>query len=209
MVANPSQPRRGTTNPRNVVVEYTRAIVDRAIERPDRVSISEITDQVFQRFGNDRDFLLNLAMMNVREIVNAAVRETVADTRRSSPFGSRRVIVGDQLMTEQEHLAQAPAMLQALALRWGRFREWNGSHQVLLVKMTRVDLLEAARIRRERSQTELKYAIFLEALARKLPDDTTPVESVVATDEIEAEYQAAEKQAEQEVGLPDIVPSSD
>lgn len=209
MAVSPMPRGRGTTNPRNVVVEYTRSIVDRAIERPDRVSISEIVDQVMEKFGTDQTFLMNLAMMNVRELVQAAVRETVADTRRASPFGQRRVIVGDHVLSEQEHLAQAPALMQALAIRWGRFREWDGQHQILLVKMNRPELLTAARIRRERAQHELEYAILLERLAAKLPDDTTLVEVIFPPDQIEVEYIAAQEQAQKEVGAEDVTPSGD
>lgn len=189
MVADPIH--RGATNPRNVIVEFTRAIIDRAIERPDRVSVSEIVEQVLERFRTDQQFMLNLAVMNVREIVQAAVRETVAETRRPGSF-MRLAVVRDQIVTEQEQLAQAPQLAQALALRWGRFREWNGTVHVLLPRMTRIDLLEAARIRRERADREYAYSLFFERLAARLPDDTTTVDAVVPFDQIEAEYQAAQ-----------------
>lgn len=187
MVANPA-PMRSATNPRNLVVEFTRAIIDRIIERPERVSVSEIVDQVFERFGKDQAFMTSLAVMNLREIVQAAVRETIAETRGPS----RRVLVRDQIVTEQEMLAQAPQLMQALALRWGRFREWNGTVHVLLPKMNRLDLLEAARIRRERADRELAYSLFFERLAAKLPDDTTTLDAVVDYQEIEAEYAAVQ-----------------
>jgi hypothetical protein len=194
MVANPTPAvrRSGTTNPRNVIVEYTRAIIDRAIERPDRVSVSEIVEQALERFGSDQAFMMNLALMNVREIVNAAVRETIAETRGPS----RRVIVRDTIVMPQEQLAETSALMQSLALRWGRFREWNGQVHVLLPKMTRIDLLAAAEIRRERAERELAYAILFERLAARLPNDTVRVEEVVKFDEIEHEYAVAKQTAE-------------
>lgn len=208
MAVSPIRATRGGTNPRNVVVEYTRSIIDRAIERPDRVSISEIVNEVLEKFGQDQTFMLNLAMMNVREIVNAAVRETVAETRKAGPFGSRPVISGDTIMTEQEMLSRAPQLMQALALRWGRFREWDGSNQILLMKMTRVELLAAARIRRERAQHELEYAYLFERLAARLPDDTTPVEAVIPPSVIQDEYEAAQQQAGTEVGPTPVAATS-
>lgn len=186
MVASPA-PARSTTNPRMVIVEWTRAFIDRAIERPDRVEISKIVEGAMQRFGTDQDFMMNLAIMNVREIVNAAVRETVAETRGPS----RRVIVRDTIVTPQEQVAQAAVLQQALALRWGRFLEWTGTEHVRLPKMTRLELLSAAAIRRERAERELIYAEFFESLAAQLPDDTTPVEAAIPYDRIEQEYVAA------------------
>ena len=191
MVVNPSgRSYRSTTNPRNVIIEFTRSIIDRVIERPDRVSIPEITQQALDRFGSDQTFMMNLAIMNVREIVQAAVREAIAETRRG-PNPMR--IVRDVIVTEQEHLSQGPALMQALALRWGRFREWNGTVHVLLPKMTKPDLLQAAKIRRTRANHELAYAIFEERLAARLPDDTTLLEDVVSYAEMDILYAQAQE----------------
>jgi hypothetical protein len=187
MTANPN-PSRGSANPRTTIVEYTRAIIDRVVERPERVKISEIVDAVLDRFGSDQGFMLALAVQNTREIVQAAVREAVAETRGPS----KRVIVRDTILTPGEMLAQTTQMVQTLALRWGRFREWNGEVHVLLPKMTKPDLLAAARIRRERAERELAYSVFFERLAARLPDDQTPVDAVISYQEIEAEYAAVQ-----------------
>jgi hypothetical protein len=204
MVANPAPALRSTTNPRNVIVEYTRAVIDRVIEQPERVSISEITDDVLKKFANDQAFMTSLAIMNVREIVNAAVRETIAETRGPA----RRVIVRDTIVTPQEQLAETPALMQALALRWGRFREWNGAVHVLLPKMTRIDLLAAASIRRERAERELAYAVFFERLAARLPDDQMKLEEVVTLAVIDQEYAAARQEIEQG-GNGQVAPDTD
>jgi hypothetical protein len=191
MVASPQppNPRRGTTNPRTTIVEFTRSLVDRAIGRPDRVRIADIREEVERRFMGDQQFVYNLAMMNVGEIVNAAIREAIAETRGST----KRVIVRDFITTPQEMIRDTPHLMTALALRWGRFLEWDGTIHIRLTAMTRSDLLRAAAIRRERAHRELAYADFFEDLAAKLPDDTTTVGVAIPFEQIEQAFVVAQE----------------
>jgi hypothetical protein len=185
----PPNPRRGTTNPRITIVEFTRSLVDRAIGRPDRVRIADIREEVERRFMGDQQFVYNLAMMNVSEITNAAIREAIAETRGPT----KRVIVRDFITTPADMVAQTPHLMTALALRWGRFLEWDGTIHIRLTAMTRGDLLRAATIRRERANRELAYAEFFENLAAKLPDDTTTVGVAIPFEQIEQSFVAAQE----------------
>jgi hypothetical protein len=188
-----AEPIRGTTNPRTLVVEFTRQLVDRAVDNPERVAISDIVAEVEKKFMGDQSFVTSLALMNVREVVQAAVREGVAETRGPA----RRVIVRNAITTPLEQVRESQQLMAALALRWGRFREWNGFVHIKLPAMTRQDLLAAASIRRERATREMAYAIFFERLAEKLPDDDKRLSEVVSYEEIERTY----AEARQEMGL--------
>jgi hypothetical protein len=183
MASAPKPVRTTISNPRNTVIEFTRAIIDRVVDRPDRVAISEIVEQVERRLLSDQQFAMSLAIQNTREIVRAAVREAIAETRGPS----RKVIVRDFITTPQDMLAQSPALMAALALRWGRFLEWDGTQHLRLTAMRRPDLLRAAAIRRERAEQELMRAELWEALAAKLPDDETTVEQGIPFEVIEQE----------------------
>jgi hypothetical protein len=183
-------PIRSATNPRTVIVEYTKSLVDRAIGRPDRIALSDILQDVEARFLSDQNFVLNLAIMNVKEIAQAAIREAVAETRGPS----RRVIVRNFITTPADMVAQTPHLMAALSLRWGRFMEWDGTVHIRLTSMTRADLLKAAAIRRERAVRELAYADFFVALANQLPDDTTTVGVAIPVAEIERIYVAIQEQ---------------
>lgn len=188
MVADPI---RSTTNPRTLVVEFTRQLVDRAVDNPERVAISDIVEQVEKKFLTDPAFMHSLAIMNIREIVQAAVREGIASTRGPA----RKVIVRNVITTPDDQIRESTALMAALALRWGRFREWNGTVHVKLPAMTRQDLLAAAAIRQERAQREMRYAIFFKRLADKLPDDDARVSDVIPYEVIEREYALAGQEA--------------
>lgn len=188
MAANPTRALR-TTNPRNVIIEYTRSIIDRVVARPDRVAISDIMDQVRTKFLSDRDFMLSLAIMNVEEITRAAIGEAIAETRGPS----RRVIVRDFVTTPADMVAQTPALMAQLALRWGRFLEWNGQVHVRLTAMTKVDLLAAAEIREERAAREAAYADFFRRLAAKLPDNDAAVADHIPLEQIEEIWVAVQR----------------
>lgn len=176
-----------------MIVEFTRQIVDRAVDNPERVAISDILAQVEEKFLGDQSFMMSLAIMNVREIARAAIREGVAETRGPA----RRVIVRDVITTPMEQIRESTQLMAALALRWGRFREWNGVTHVKLPAMTRIDLRAAAAIRRERADRELAYARFFDSLADRLPDDDVRVSDVIPYEEIERYYALAR----QSVGL--------
>jgi len=163
-------------------VEFTRSLVDRAIGRPDRVAISEIQEEVNRRFMGDQQFVFDLARMNVAEIVNAAIREAIAETRGSS---RARVIVRDFITTPAEMVADSKHLMETLSLRWGRFLEWDGRVHVRLVAMKRQDLLNAAKIRRDRAMREIAYAEFFETLAARLPDDDATVGAEIPVNVIE------------------------
>jgi hypothetical protein len=186
-----AEPLRTTTNPRTMIVEYTRQLVDRAVERPDRVSVAEIMTRVEDKFLSDTGFMQSLALMNVREVAQAAIREGVASTRGPA----RRVIVRDIITTPLDQVRESKQLMASLALRWGRFREWNGVQHVVLPAMKRPDLLAAAAIRRERAARELAYAIFWESLASRLPDDDVTVGERIPYEEIELAYATARQQA--------------
>jgi DNA-binding PucR family transcriptional regulator len=186
-----AEPIRNATNPRTLVIEYTRQLVDRVVDNPERVAISEILEQVEKKFLVDQAFAMSLAIMNVREIARAAIREAVAETRGPA----RRVIVRDAITTPLEQVRESQQLMSALALRWGRFREWNGTVHVKLTAMTRQDLLAAAAIRRERATREMRYAIFWERLAARLPDDETTVGAAIPYEEIERAYAQAGQDA--------------
>lgn len=186
----PPLPIRSATNPRTVIVEYTKSLVDRAIGRPDRIALSDILQDVEARFLSDQNFVLNLAIMNVKEIAQAAIREAVAETRGPS----RRVIVRNFITTPADMVAQTPHLMAALSLRWGRFMEWDGTVHIRLTSMTRADLLKAAAIRRERAVRELAYADFFVALANQLPDDTTTVGVAIPIEKIEEIFVRVQEQ---------------
>jgi len=188
MVADPI---RSTTNPRTMIVEYTRQVVDRVVDNPERVAISEILSDVEKKFLTDQAFALSLARMNILEIARAAIREAIAETRGPS----RRVIVRDIITTPLDQIRESKELMSALALRWGRFREWNGTVHVKLPSMTRQDLLAAAAIRRERASREMSYALMFERLAERLPDDDTKLSEVVGFEEIERAYAQARQDA--------------
>lgn len=187
MVADPI---RSTTNPRTTIVEFTRQLVDRVVEAPDRVSVTDILEQVQRKFLEDQGFMMSLAVMNVREIASAAIREAIAETRGPA----RRVIVRDIITTPLDQVRESRELMTTLALRWGRFREWNGVVHVRLPAMTRPDLLAAAAIRRERAERELAYAAFFEKLAERLEDDDTTVGEALGWEEIEQAYALARQE---------------
>lgn len=120
-------------------------------------------------------FLVEVARENLRSMVSDAVRRRIARTRSGLVTPAMPV----------RARSRADRALNRSEKTWSEFLEYNGTYHVPYMKMKRQDLLQAADIRRQRGEREIHLAALHEAVASKLPNDTTEVHEVLTPEDVE------------------------
>jgi hypothetical protein len=164
-----------STGPKGRVRQSVEAI----LQDVDTMSIPQVTDRVVRQVQQDDEWTRQLLSDALKPLIYEIVRRTVQNTRGLVVYGSE--IVSRERFEER---------VRERASRFASWLEHCGESHVRIMTANRVQLRAAALERRTSAETDLTLAALWEALARKLPDDTSTVESTFTPDQI-AEMEAA------------------
>lgn len=147
------------------------------VEGANSLSLSELTTEAVAWVRNDPALLSALLEESVRPIVYAAAQRAVAASRGGLTLvqGAGRTVKTTTLRAETK-----------LRAKFQTFMEYDGSRHVLLLAMTRPQLLRAATEREARGAVEMHYAELWRRLALALPDDRTPLSAKYSAESIAA-----------------------
>lgn len=157
--------------------EWLRDKVDGA----DEIIAPELAGKAYEHFRGDTELMATIGRAYLRDIAYRVTLEVLADTRR---------VIGrlTKVQTEEEHAA-------AVEKRWEEWKEHAARKHVSLLRMTRVELIQAATQREKHAHTQIVEATFLRALAARLTGPSTQtVRDVLTSDEIDQLHERIEKE---------------
>jgi hypothetical protein len=142
------------------------------------VEVPKLRQQAIAHFKAQAGFMDRLVTELLGELVYEEARRALASTR------STVIELGDFLTDHAGVTKRAMKLKHA----WSGWQEHAGTRHVLLMDMTRDDLILAARERQARGRTEMAYGELWERLAMVLEDGET-VRSRFTDEDIERIYQ--------------------
>lgn len=175
-----------TDSPRRQVRTWLREQIADQTE----VEIAVLYRRMIAHFAEDPTFVRAWLAETLPAVAYEETRSIVGDTRGG------HVLFGDVLLSREA----TDRRLAASRPRWQLWLEHVGDRHVRLVEMTRNDLLAAASIRRERGETEIRYAELWEELASRLSGKKR-VGDVFTSEEIDALARSLRIQIEVQRGV--------
>jgi hypothetical protein len=160
-----------------------RVAVEEVLDSVDDLQMPVLVQQIIEQVDTDQKWRRQLLEDGLRPLIYEIVQRGVARRRGM-------ILYGSEIMNMER-------FEQRVRERASRFDTWletvgDGTNRrtIRLMRMTRLDLRNAAYQRRKAGTTDLTLAALFEAMARKMPDDDTTVEHVYTAATI-AEMEAA------------------
>lgn len=150
-----------------------RRFIEEQMSGNERVSSPDIARLCAEKFADDKAMLTGLLYPAVYEATMEYMRDThnhIVVNETDGTICSAEGVVRSSVFGKQSKFAY--------------WREWNGVHHVLFMKMKREDCFAAAGKRRQRERTENIRATLLETVGNKLTKGKK-VEDVYTPEDIE------------------------
>lgn len=137
--------------------KQVRAWVRDRIADQSSVEVASLYKEMVTHFSQDREFVSAWLLETLPAVAYEATLQVCAQTRS-------HIVFGDEILSRGE----TEVRLKDARPRWQAWLEHVGDRHVRLMDMTKEDLRTAATIRRERGETELRYAELWDELASRI-----------------------------------------
>lgn len=152
-----------------------REWIDNEIATSDQIKLPDLVNSAVNHFESDNRFVREFMRENLRDVIYEEAQRFVSLTRS-------HVQLGDMVTSRGQ--------FKTLARHKSPFQTWLehvGDHHVLVLDMTKSDLILAAQERQKRGEHEIAIASLWRAMAERL-SAAQRVREVFTPDEIEAMF---------------------
>lgn len=137
--------------------KQVRAWVRDRIDGESSVEVSSLYREMVTHFSQDREFVAAWLSETLPAVAYDETLRVCAQTRG-------HILFGDEILSRDE----TETRLKEVRPRWQAWLEHVGDRHVRLLDMTKEELRTAATLRRQRGETELRYAELWDELASHL-----------------------------------------
>ena len=159
-----------------VGLETLRSLVRGILNERDEVYAPDLAKELIATHG-DTDWWTSLKDDVFDNAVYSEVVKVIGAQRRAG----QKAVYGDRAITANKMVDRKEKMRTS---RMGGM-EWIGDRYKRISEMTKADVYSAAELRRERGDLHSRYAMFWEALARKM-DDSQVVSDIASEEDLDA-----------------------